>query len=134
MLLAHLVDDFAQRARLDTLDLAGDNLHAMRDDNGLARPGAADLARGEFLFHCAQLFFQLLFARDQLFEAVERLRIARAEVVPDVLKNLLSLADRFQSALAGQRLDAPHARGNSRFGLQLEHADLASRIDMSTAA
>src|ERR1019366_5795454 len=125
MLLAHLVDNLAQRARLDTLDLARHDLHAICDDDNLARAGAADLARGEFLFERAQLLLQLFFARDQFFEAIERLRIARAEVMPDIFENLLALADRIQSALAGQSLDAPHSRGDPRFGLQLEHADLA---------
>src|SRR5271166_5016819 len=134
MLLAHIVDDLTQRACLDTLDLARHDLHAVRDDDVLARASAADLAGGELLFERAQLLLQFLFARDQLFEAVERLRIARAEVMPDVFENLLALANRFQSALPGQRLDPPHARRDSGFGLQLEHADLAGRIDMSAAA
>jgi hypothetical protein len=52
----------------------------------------------------------------------------------DLFQPLFVSADQIQRALAGERLDAPHARGHSALGVEFEDADFARAVDVGPAA
>src|SRR5208283_3482014 len=90
--------------------------------------------RGELLLHRAELFLQLLFARQKFFEPLDRRAVARAELRADFLEDLLALANRFERALPGHRFYSPHSRRDARFRFEFENADVAGARDVGAAA
>src|SRR5208282_1346660 len=115
------------------VELARYDLYAAGVAHGFFVRRAA-CARRQLLFHRAQLLLQLLLARQQFFEPLDRRTVARTQLRAYLFENLLALANRLERALPRHRLDSPHSRGDSRFRLELENADIAGARDVRAAA
>src|SRR5208283_3773899 len=133
VLLTHPIRHLAHRARLDAVELARHQLHSADvEHNFLSRRAAG--ACGELLLHRAELFLQLLFARQKFFEPLDRRAVARAELRADFLEDLLALANRFERAIPRHRFYSPHSRRDARFRFEFENADVAGARDVGAAA
>src|ERR1700674_4690706 len=92
VLLAQSIRYLAHRARIDAVEFAGHDLYAGNFAHLFFRRVRARAA-GELLFHRAELFLQLLLAREQLLEPLDRRAIASAELRADFLEDFLALAN-----------------------------------------
>src|SRR6185295_7657132 len=130
--ILELIDRVAQRARVGAIDLRRDDLHALDVDRAGGEVRA--LTRSELVLEGADFLLHLANALERIAHFVAELFARTAHEPGHFLEQRLVLLDVFQRTIAGERLDAPHARCDAAFADDLEEPDIARARDVRAAA
>src|SRR5690606_31731065 len=127
------VDGIAQRFLVDAVvEPAGEDADA--GDGRRFRRRIAAGARGELRLELLDLAFEGFRALQRLADAVLRVGTAAAEQAGDAVERVLGLADARERRVAGDRLDAPDAGGNTGFRDDPGKTDVTRTVHVGAAA